>query len=491
MATENELEIVIRAVDQATQELQKIQGIVRSFGTEGQISGRKVQEEMKKQGDAMKVTGQKANDLQREWGKLTSSTGFFTEGLQSVRRMINSLTWGTIIGAVSALTMQMIQSLLTMRDFNAEMKSASDNFMSLAGNINPALQKTEAFRQAQFEVSVAEFAVARATAARGIVEAQTNLVRLESISIIDRLKFAMLSITDAALGEGLAQKHLGETILRNAQQHSLLQKSIEFMKLVLDTNIPTWEEYKRLTEEISVKTIPEWLIGTENVNQGLNEQIRLLRMIIDLEEQLSGNPPKPIITTPEELEQQKAAAAAVAEWEIRMNDLRLKSYADTAGAIKNITEAIYIFSGQRSKALFQIVKVASIAEAIANTYRAANQVLADPTLPYFAKAAAVAATITAGLANVARISATNIGSGAGGGGGGIGGASGGGTPVSRGSLRGPEQGGQPMQVTVQVNALDPASVNWDRISQNIADSLGRHLERGGSAGPVQISFERN
>jgi|GEM_PF-4428227 len=115
------------------------------------------------------------------------------------------------------------------------------------------------------------------------------------------------------------------------------------------------------------------------------------------------------------------AILEAAQYEMKTNQLRLQSYVDTTSAIKNLMEALYTFGGQKSRALFEIVKVASIAEAIVNTYRAANQVLADPTLPYFAKVAAEAAIITAGLANVARISATSFnGAGAGGAGGGAG-----------------------------------------------------------------------
>ena len=53
-------------------------------------------------------------------------------------------------------------------------------------------------------------------------------------------------------------------------------------------------------------------------------------------------------------------------------------------------------------------KLASVAQATINTYLAASQTLADPTLPFFAKVAGVATTIATGLAQVVKISGVQI-----------------------------------------------------------------------------------
>lgn len=71
-----------------------------------------------------------------------------------------------------------------------------------------------------------------------------------------------------------------------------------------------------------------------------------------------------------------------------------------AGAFGAMGQVVNTFFGEQNAAS----KAFGITEAIINTYRAANQVLADPTLPYFAKVPAMIATIGQGLANVAAIS---------------------------------------------------------------------------------------
>lgn len=61
---------------------------------------------------------------------------------------------------------------------------------------------------------------------------------------------------------------------------------------------------------------------------------------------------------------------------------------------------------------FKWAKKIATAEAVVNTFRAAQQIWADPSLLYAEKVLAVGATVLAGAANVAKINATNIGSGA-------------------------------------------------------------------------------
>lgn len=508
MANENELEIVVRVVDKAIQELQKIQGVVRSLGNEGQISGRKVQEEFKKQGEAIKVTGQKANDLQREWGRLTSSTEYFAQGLQSVRGMINSLTWGTIIGAVSALTMQLLQSLLTMKDFNAELKSASDNFVSLAGNLDPALQKTEEYRNAQFNLSIAEFAVARAMAARGIVEAQTNLGRLESISILDRLQASLRRMADP----GLAEEFLGQTLLKNAMQARELQARIELLKVVLKTSIPDWNEYKgridetKKSQEAMGQAVRDNEIWFRNLNKTIMEQATeklppsTPQWSLDLEKGLSEEEKGRAIMERGRAEFRAREQEAMGRWALDEAQLRIQIEQNTNNEMLRMRQAqlqatavilnqLGTLFDDSSKKSFQIQKALNIAQSLMNTFQAATRALAEGG-PFAGPA--LAATITAlGLAQVAKIASTNIG--AAGGGGGIGGASGGGTPVSRGSLRGSadQSSGQKIEMSLHVSALDPARADWDAIMQQAGDAFGRYLNRGGRTGDVQIVFTRN
>tara|TARA_R110000803_G_scaffold10829_1_gene32922 strand:- start:1628 stop:3892 length:2265 start_codon:yes stop_codon:yes gene_type:complete len=69
-------------------------------------------------------------------------------------------------------------------------------------------------------------------------------------------------------------------------------------------------------------------------------------------------------------------------------------------SLGNMASASAAFFGEQSGAY----KAFAISEAIVNTYRGANQTLADPLLPYWMKAFAVTSIIASGLANVAQIS---------------------------------------------------------------------------------------
>ncbi len=93
---------------------------------------------------------------------------------------------------------------------------------------------------------------------------------------------------------------------------------------------------------------------------------------------------------------------------IRENQLRARNAVSTLSFISN--SAL-----RENKRAFEIIKLADIAQATADTFTAANRALALEGPLGFAAAGAV---IAAGLANVARIRATQFGGGGGGGGGG-------------------------------------------------------------------------
>ena len=103
----------------------------------------------------------------------------------------------------------------------------------------------------------------------------------------------------------------------------------------------------------------------------------------------------------------------LAAFESREN-AALQSFSNMANAMYSFYDA----TGQRSKAAFALFKAFSIAQTIAATYVAATAALEPPPIgagPLFGPILA-ATTIAAGLANVASILSTNIGSHGGGGG---------------------------------------------------------------------------
>ena len=148
-----------------------------------------------------------------------------------------------------------------------------------------------------------------------------------------------------------------------------------------------------------------------------------------------------------------------------IRELGKKSQVELAlGASSEVLKAMGAFSKKAAKA----AAVAGAAEALVNTWRAAAQTLADPSLPYFAKFAAVASVVASGLGMVASIK----GAGSGGGAGGVA-AGGGGGPASTQAPAAPEQ-----TQTLQFNITnDPFGIG-ENIIRQIAAQLNESSRNG-------------
>jgi hypothetical protein len=109
-------------------------------------------------------------------------------------------------------------------------------------------------------------------------------------------------------------------------------------------------------------------------------------------------------------------AEATRERELQNTKLQMAS--DAIGALASLIDATSKKDEKSQKKAFQINKAASIGQALISTYLAANSALASPANNLFPGQAQIAAgvAIVGGMANVAKISRTQFGSGGGGGG---------------------------------------------------------------------------
>lgn len=115
------------------------------------------------------------------------------------------------------------------------------------------------------------------------------------------------------------------------------------------------------------------------------------------------------------------SAAMQLENEQKLAAAKKEVWTNSTSAFMNLTGALYTFSGKKSRELFELNKIAGIANATVSTYQAATQAYRDVPYPY--NIAAAAMIVSAGLANVANIASTSFGGAATGG-------YGGGTPSS-------------------------------------------------------------
>lgn len=465
--------------------------------------------------------GRGANAVDKELNKLTSGSEFAAQGIQMMRGALNSIVWGTIIGAVSAATLKLIdyavasdRASIDTEKLNSGVLSQAEKFGLLSKAQRELSQTTVDLFNAELEL--AQFRATRDSAARAEkikqLEAETAAARQKNHEEGILLE-QMQTGNPLILTTSVAIAKRAEKVLENAIAVAKLRgedaAAIELLKLKKTTLQEVTTNTQKLTDAMKAQEqagksalqaaqleARDKAATQETLGRSILEAAQLeARDRAAIEEQKGRDIQAAAVREYQiRVGNQEAIGAAirdnaVREWETtqRYNELRVQSYADTASAIASIADALFAVSGSKSKALFNIVKAASAAEAIVKTYQAANQVLADPTLPYFAKGPAAAAIIAAGLANVARITSTQMGGGA------VGGGGGGGTPIgstpSR-ELREPEAG-QRVELSLSVNALDPANVDWDAVFQEAGDALGRYLQRGGRTGPVQIEFKRN
>ena len=279
---------------------------------------------------------------------------------------------------------------------------------------------------------------------------QINTERIKQIE--DEQKRRQAEIVEAAR---IRKKEIKDTVA-NAQEKATLLKLVEdnmlvdiaklndeFFQKELDKEKEQAEKLAALKQQIqfnSVKQQNEFLdevekISEENTNRTLTDQEKETRVVNDkyfrLQELAKGNSyaEKEIeIAKLNELndinlkyqdidfknkeEADKKEKARIKQ----LNEYRLNAAKDTLQVVSNLTELFAGKSVKQQKKAFQIQKAVNIANAVIDTYKAANTALASSPPPF--NYIAMAAAITAGLLNVKKIASQKFEGGASSGGGG-------------------------------------------------------------------------
>ncbi len=146
------------------------------------------------------------------------------------------------------------------------------------------------------------------------------------------------------------------------------------------------------------------------------------------------------------------------------------------GASQKFMNDLYTASGAHSNRMTKMIQSVGAAQALVNAYLAASQALADPTVPFFAKFAAVAQVIATGMGLVNAIK----------GGGGSGGGGGGGTASA------PDASGiaPAQQQNVRASTLDIRIQSrglWrDEDVAELMEAMGERLVDGARFGRVEF-----
>jgi len=147
------------------------------------------------------------------------------------------------------------------------------------------------------------------------------------------------------------------------------------------------------------------------------------------------------------------------------------------GAAKTYMESLYAATGAHSNKMTKLIQTVGATQAFLNTYIAASQTLRDPTLPWWAKAAAVASTIATGMGLVNAIKGGGS-SGGGGGGGGV--AS---TPDASGITSAQQQ---PVRASVVDIRIQSRGLWRDEDVAELMEAMGERLVDGARFGRVEF-----
>lgn len=462
--------------------------------------------------------GRGANAVDKELDKLTSGTEFAAQGIQMMRGALNSIVWGTIIGAVSAATLKLI-------DYAVASDRASIDTEKLNSGVLSQAEKFGLLSKAQGELSKttvdlfnAELELAQFRAVRDSATRAEKIRKIEDETEALRLKFReeAISLEQTQTG-GVLNEMITRSLATKAEK--IRENEVAVAKLRKEDAEATdiLKLYKTSAEEITDKQkkrkdAEDLLTQSIKTQQGYLEEIgktaEAMRTADIIAEADRDQRIEKVFEEAEafkHLKEEKIALANlvniptgsgsvdqrqkelddldnIEQIEARKTQAREASFKTAA----NLAEAFYAFSNGKSRSLFKLYQAAAITEASIAAYGAANKALNHPPGPPETFPMAAAA-LSYGLLNVARIASMQFG-----GGGGGGGSGGGGTPISNTpsrDLRSPESVPRPLNVTV--TALDPASVNWDRlVREQIAPAFGEHIEGGGTVGNINIVYER-
>lgn len=354
--------------------------------------------------------GKSSNQVSKELNKLTDSAELLGAGIRKVRNIVEGMVWGTILAGITAYAIKMFDSAQAAEELAKKTDGVISSLLGLSRQVNPSIKESEALTRANFELAKAKLFLAQASAKETVEELKATISRMESTHVIQRQSVAMMALKNL-LEKGTPFVDLAKEEEAAKLKTEELRKQLTVLSEELKVQIPSWDAFK-----IMIQGVKEELVF--DIKQPLDVMLAELE---DFQAQLSQKTltgPK-FTTDPGTLEKEREKLRQhyqeMAQIERDFNQMRLDSHANTTSAIASITDALFTFSGQKSKALFRINKIANIANATMDAYAAANK--AYNSLPYPFNVAAAASVLAAGLANVARIKSMTFGGGGGGGGG--------------------------------------------------------------------------
>lgn len=131
--------------------LGRTQGIVDQFGRTAQSADKPIQN----MSDHIEKTAGRSNALERQFGKLTSGTDFLASGVMRFRRVLEGVVWGTVIGAVAALTLKIIENAKAWFDASTRLAQYKARMEELKAEHDDVVVALESEREEIFSQIIA------------------------------------------------------------------------------------------------------------------------------------------------------------------------------------------------------------------------------------------------------------------------------------------------------------------------------------------------
>lgn len=209
----------------------------------------------------MKKTGERANEIDREWKKLTSSTEFAAQGIQMLRGTLNSIVWGTILGGITAIILKMAEWAFKTRDVTQENQQLMNTLEALANRVDPLRDKTEAYARAQYEMAAIQLQIEKVRAELTLPGLRAELTHLQAlgqgyIGLFEAIKlFFTLTGTQSENMKAL-QGRTEEYRLKSQE----LDLQIQQMTASLGTQILSWDELQaKIKQDAGLKAYSQTL----------------------------------------------------------------------------------------------------------------------------------------------------------------------------------------------------------------------------------------
>jgi hypothetical protein len=403
--------------------------------------------------------------------------------------LLSGLAWGAVIGAVSALTAELIN-------------------------------QAKAWLLAKHNADELAQAVLRQTAAWDPHRTKLDEVTAATVAVYNaKLALAQFMARDEgqAIRDSIANLEAHNRVLLQARQTAAIPLEDRWQRKMLENSLAI-EENKRQLEEWQrlMALTPQTL---ERVQAALSKQVAAEPVTVDLGDtyevwqrhykmlgEIQAQRGQQILDErrAQMAEEQRLILAkstfeieiaqVTAENERAINQVRLAEAQATIQGQLQLLGTLAALSTSKSKALFLVAQAAAVAQSLVAAHAAAAQALASPPGPPTTIPLA-ASVLKWGYANAALAAAVRFASGSvGGGGGGIGGGGGGSSSLGQPGAATTNTEEQPKTVNITVHFENTAIVDShtkDQIVDALIPALGQALgERSGVAGNYRLQIER-